>query len=323
MHRGIGMRFVVIGGGSIGLLLAGRLALGGQPVLLVTRGPEQAAALANQPLMLRTLSQDVVTVDISAVPFGERLPAGDVYFLAVKQPALLELLPALAAIPRTARVIAMQNGMGHDELLARVLDAEQRLFAVSTEGARRHSPTCVEHTGRGMLRIGYLDQVDEPDQFLRRLLSVLEEVGIECSFASAMRPVMWRKLLANALINPLTALFEVPNGALLRHDFLLDFMRVLFDEAAAVAQADGMKITDVDWQDILTICRNTSRNLSSMLQDLLAGRQTEIAAINGYIIQTARRCGIAVPAHEALYRSICLKSSLRQAGRVAFDEFFG
>lgn len=317
------MRFVVIGGGSVGLLLAGRLALGGQRVLLVTRGPEQAEALANQPLMLRTLAQEVVTVSVPAVPFGESLPAGDFYFLAVKQPALPQLLPALSALPRSARVIAMQNGMGHDQLLARVLDLDQLLFAVSTEGARRHAPACVEHTGRGMLRIGYLDEVEKPDPLLSLLLAVLKEAGIECSFAQTMRPVMWRKLLANALINPLTALFEVPNGALLRHDFLLELLRLLFDEAAAVAQADGMKITDVDWQDILTICRNTSRNLSSMLQDLIAGRSTEIAAINGYIIQTAGHYGISVPTHEALYRSICLKSSLRQAGRVAFDDHFG
>ncbi|WP_126425983.1 ketopantoate reductase family protein [Brevibacillus marinus] len=317
------MQIVVIGGGSVGLLLAGRLALAGQLVLLVTRQPAQAAALAGEPLMLQTLAGEVAAAKVAAVPFSQRLPAADFYFLAVKQPALPQLLPALAAIPRSARVIALQNGLGHEELLAGVLAREQCLFAVNTEGARRHSPTFVEHTGRGMLHIGYLDGPGKPDAALSQLLERLRAAGIDCRFAEAMRPLLWRKLLANALINPLTALYEVPNGALVRHAFLLDLLRLLFREAAAVAQAAGMKITDVDWQDILTICRNTSRNLSSMLQDLLEGRQTEIAAINGYIIRTANRCGIAVPAHEALYRSICLKTSLRQAGRVAFGDHLG
>ncbi|UFJ41909.1 2-dehydropantoate 2-reductase [Brevibacillus humidisoli] len=314
------MRIVVVGGGAVGLLLAGRLAIAGLRVQLVTRGEEQANKLATEPFRLQMLTGKVAEISVETISFAGSLPAADIYFLAVKQPALPQLLSALSTIPRSACVVALQNGMGHDELLATVLKPDQLLFAVNTEGVRRHSPTFVEHTGQGSLRMGPMDRPGEPDRQISRLMRMMQVAGIDCLYEQAMRPVMWRKLLANALINPLTALYEVPNGALVEHRFLLELMRVLFYEASEVARAVALKITDVDWQDILTICRNTSRNQSSMLQDLLSGRQTEIESINGYIMRTSKRYGIAVPAHEALYRSILLKTSLRQARREAFDD---
>ncbi|MBO8162248.1 MAG: 2-dehydropantoate 2-reductase [Brevibacillus sp.] len=317
------MRVVVVGGGAVGLLMAGRLARAGLPLTLVTREPAQADALRADGLKLQTLDGHTELIRIEAVPFSSRFPEADVYMLAVKQPALPQLLPALSSISSSSRVIAMQNGMGHEELLSSALETDQLYFAVSTEGACRHNPLHVEHTGKGQMRLGPLDRQGEPDPLLRRLIHSAGAAGIRICYEQCMRPVMWRKLVANALINPLTALHEIPNGALVEQPYLLEMMRQLFDEAVRVARAEGVKIGPVDWEDILTICRNTSRNHSSMLQDLRNGRQTEIEAITGFLIKTGQQYRIAMPAHETLYRSVLLKTNLRQARRGAFHDHSG
>jgi 2-dehydropantoate 2-reductase len=122
--------------------------------------------------------------------------------------------------------------------------------------------------------------------------------------------ILWEKLIANALINPLTALFEVPNGFLLQEPDILRMMRQLFDEASAVANQAEQKINEETWQEILTICRNTSRNTSSMLQDLRCGKQTEIEAITGYIVRKGNEYGISTPMHETLRQVIRLKEQM-------------
>lgn len=116
--------------------------------------------------------------------------------------------------------------------------------------------------------------------------------------------------MANALINPLTALFDIPNGALLDSPDTLKLMRELFEEASAVAFANGQKMGETDWQEIVTICRNTSRNHSSMLQDVKRQKRTEVESINGYLVARGKEAGITTPLHEVLLRLILLKTDM-------------
>ncbi|WP_019120716.1 ketopantoate reductase family protein [Brevibacillus massiliensis] len=308
------MHLVVIGGGSVGLLLAGRLQLCGQTVALLTRGEEQAARLQREQLTIHTLSGECLQAPVSACAFSDPLPAADCYLLAVKQPFLPDLLPALAKLPDSARVVALQNGMGHEELLRSVIPAERLFFAVNTEGAKRLSPVEVAHTGRGRLRLGPWRKQASRDPLIADLVKLLSECSIDAEYVDEASGLLWRKLLANACINPLTALFEVHNGMLVQSPLLTSLMRQLFREAAEVANAAGQKITEKDWQEIVTICRNTFRNDSSMLQDLRHGRPTEIESISGYIAGKGKENGIPTPLHETLRRAVLLKQTVHRGG---------
>ncbi|UFJ61203.1 ketopantoate reductase family protein [Brevibacillus sedimenti] len=313
---------VVIGGGSVGLLYAARFLLNGQSVELVTRTREQAALIGDRGLSLYTLDGRRETVAVNASPIDDGLPEGDLYLLAVKQTAIAELLPLLRQLPRSARVLALQNGMGHHEQLAEGLEPGQHFYAINTEGARRLSPFEVEHTGTGLLRVGPWTAEPVRDPLIAAFVAWANRCGIRAEYVDAVEPYAWRKLLANALINPLTALFEIPNGMLLDSPHTLRLMRELFDEAAAVANRCGQKIDEADWQEIVSICRNTSRNLSSMLQDIRRHHRTEVDAINGYLVDTGKRTGTPVPLHETLLRAVHLKSGMETAkGEAAHDRF--
>jgi 2-dehydropantoate 2-reductase len=301
---------VVIGGGAVGLLYAARLVLGGNSAMVVTRSSHQAEQITRHGITFHHLDGSLDTIPIAARPVEQGLPEGSLYLLTVKQTDLLGLLPTLQQIPAHAPIIAMQNGMGHQELLSEVLPKSQCFFGINAEGAKRLSGTEVAHTGRGSLRVGPWERGQEQDPVVRSFINWAEANGILARYEESIQPFAWRKLVANALINPLTAIFEVPNGALLENPHTLGLMRELFVEATTVANHYGQKLGETDWQEMISICRNTSRNLSSMLQDVRRKRQTEVEAINGYLVKKGKEAGIPTPLHESLLRVILLKTSM-------------
>jgi 2-dehydropantoate 2-reductase len=317
------MKMVVIGGGSVGMLLAARLTLGGGNVKLITRGEGQALQLSKKGLTLHMIDGTRRTVSIEASAYHHPLPAADFYLLAVKQPDIASVLPSLRTISPQGKVVALQNGIGHHERLAEALHGDQLFFAVNTEGARRLSETEVEHTGHGCLRIGPWQKQRQTDQLLADFIRFANASGVPAEYAEETCSLIWRKVIVNGVVNPLTALFEVANGRLLDSPVTISTMRRLFAEAAAVANAAGQKIDETDWQELVTICRNTSRNHSSMLQDFWHGRPTEIEAINGYLVKKGKELGVSTPWNETVRKTVLLKTSLRLLKGEACDERSG
>ncbi|MDG0812188.1 ketopantoate reductase family protein [Cohnella rhizosphaerae] len=148
----------IIGGGAIGLLLAGRLAASGNRVCVRTRTRAQADALAKNGVLLQSALGDTeMRVGLEAAPLGDRSTAPPVCgLLAVKQtaltPAFLDQLDA--AVPPGASLTAFCNGIGHTDLLAARLPGRRIYAAVTTEASLRIDATTVRHTGRGDIRLG-------------------------------------------------------------------------------------------------------------------------------------------------------------------------
>lgn len=310
--QAIPRRTVVIGGGSVGLLYAARLVLSGQSVTVVTRSSLQAEQLAQQGITLQQLDGKKVLIPVEAMPIEQGLPAADLYLVTVKQTDLPDLLPPLRKTSANARMLALQNGMGHQELLAEALPEERCFYGINSEGARRMTATEVAHTGSGSLRVGPWKKRGGHDPVIAAFVDAANAAGMSVTYEEAIEPFAWRKLLANSLINPLTAIFDIPNGALLENEHTVRLMRELFEEASVVAESCGQKMEESDWQEIGIICRNTSRNFSSMLQDMKRQRRTEVEAINGYIVKKGKAAGIPTPLHESLLRVILLKTSINR-----------
>ena len=125
---------------------------------------------------------------------------------------------------------------------------------------------------------------------------------------------MWEKLLINVGINPLTALLRVPNGALPELPEAWDLAVAAAAEALAVARAAGLNL-DVDPEARLRqVCTATAANRSSMLQDILAGRPTEIEALNAQVAARGRALGVPTPVNDLLTQ---LLRALGQAAAVS------
>ncbi|AIQ64981.1 hypothetical protein PSTEL_19560 [Paenibacillus stellifer] len=310
------MKIDIIGAGSLGLLLAGMLMNSGCEVRLWCRTEDQAASLAESGLTVCNVAGEVQAhlkgEAMSAAPAplfaAEWLKSpGDWLLLAVKQTVLHSELPDLLMPLRdiTMNILCLQNGWGHLEMLQSLLPAASLYAGVTTEGAKRESGVRVIHAGKGHTYIGRWGEGGGGSLSPESLLAArLETAGFSASVSNQVETMIFRKLMINAVINPLTAIWRVSNGELLASAARIDLMRELYDEAAAVCDAAGIYREDSLWDDILNVCRATSGNRSSMLADVLASRETEIRWINGALAELARRTGVDVPLHRGIIRII-------------------
>ncbi|MFC0216235.1 ketopantoate reductase family protein [Paenibacillus chartarius] len=310
------MHIAIIGAGSVGLLLAGKLAASGAArITVVTRAKEQADAL-NEKGITVTSGRASARGNVTAIPFAVwsssqalELPY-DWVFLTVKQQAIDSLmLNALGAMNRPVNgLVCWQNGVGHIERIADVFPLDRIYIAVTTEGARRLALSEVAHTGTGHTELGaaagqVLDNASQPMQKI--LEGLLNQAGFQASVSKHIVSSIWYKLLVNAVVNPLTALVRKPNGELLASDETATLIRSLAKEGLSVALAEGAELDeDSVLRRIQDVCRRTADNRSSMLQDVDAGRRTENEWVSGAVARLAAKHGLSVPATETIYRII-------------------
>lgn len=283
----------ILGAGSIGLLLAGRLSSAAS-LTLIRRPGNWPASLA---LDLRE-GERQQTVEI-AQSGPEQLGRIDRLIVCTKAydalPAVRQLGDRLST---GTALLLMQNGMGSQDAIAAAYPQLSVYAASSTEGAYRPGPNSVVHAGRGITRIGRL-QGCETDW-----VSLFQAGGFACEPAEPIRWHLANKLRVNALINPLTVLYDCRNGELLERPDSLAAMQRLGAEADAALAAAGYRFADSAFDQAAEVASRTAANVSSMLQDARAGRQLELEAITGYLLALADRAGVPVNEHRAVYERL-------------------
>lgn len=285
------MNVVVFGAGSLGSLVGGLLAREHR-VTLVGRDPHVAAVRESG---LRVGGEFDFEVAPEATADGTGLDA-DLAVVTVKAFDTESAAETLATGDFRA-VLSLQNGMGNEATLARHLDCPV-LAGTATYGAVLREPGAVDCTGEGEVVFGpreggTSDVADEAGQAFRA-------AGIETVVADDMPRRLWEKLAVNAGINATTALARVENGAVLdgpAREVAADAAR----ETARVARAEGVDLSDeAAVAAVERVATDTAANTSSMLQDVLAGRRTEVEAINEYVCTRACENGASVPVNRTL-----------------------
>lgn len=303
------MKIHIVGGGAIGLLHAGMIAQSGQEVIVWTRTEKQAVLLQKEGIELEALDGSVrkAAVNSHSLSNLQAVLAEDQeepawILLTVKQShideQLLRHIKKLSG-PQTA-ILCLQNGIGHLDKLADALPDHALYAGVTSEGARRIEANGVRHTGKGQLWFGPANWDKKDENLQNLLLNVLQSAGFSAGLSNQMKDRIYQKLLINAVINPLTAIFDITNGELPQHPSRMKLMQSLYQETSAILTADGMMPAGDGWQLVLDVCRATSANVSSMLSDVRSGRETEIDWINGGVSSVAKRHGIPSPLNDAV-----------------------
>lgn len=302
------MNITIVGPGAMGCLFASLLANAGHRVCLLDKSSDRASRIASRGLRL-TGASGPLSVRPLATADAASIPAPDLVIIAVKaydtQAAAASIAPVLAE--HTA-VVTLQNGMGNAEAIAAAVGAERVIAGTTGHGAHLLDVGEVRHAGSGRTVIGRLARAE--DAGLRQVAALLTAAGLETTTAANVEPVLWRKLVVNAAINPLTALMRLPNGDLLSTPERRRLLDRVVDEAVAVVEGAGIVLPDADMRGrVHTVCRNTATNRSSMLQDVLRGHRTEIDAINGALLEQAAAAGVAAPVNELLVTLVRALSS--------------
>lgn len=308
----------IIGAGSLGLLFAGRLSASGTKVRLWTRTLEQARFIASEGItvfdkeghLIVHVSGDKLKVAPLAdwQQLNSQAPARWI-MLMTKQGAVEEVLKQIrpvAQMDSDTGIICLQNGIGHIERIRQAWPKALVHPAVTTEGAKRQGITSIVHAGSGVTEIGCSEEGKETENndFKQCVLNRLLAAGFDVCLSKEIENGMYRKLLINAVINPLTAVWRVRNGELLSDPIRIHMMRKLYDEGIQVYEAHGIHWENTWWEQIMNVCRATAENHSSMLADVLAQSMTEVASINGQLVQMADRAGVTAPTHEVLWQLI-------------------
>lgn len=332
------MSIVVVGGGAIGLQVAGRLAMaGGEPSALLAR-PGGVAALAAAPLTIRfpdgaRQARVAAAAEPAALPEPCRRP--DLAVLCVKgfdTPGAIETLRALDA----RQVLTLQNGIGNEELLAAALGPSRVIAGAITTSVEVAGPTEIVITKLGGVGLAPLD----PATDLARWAAAFSAAGFPTRVYADPRALKWSKALLNMLGNAQAAILGMSVEQLYADGRLIDLDVRAAREALAVMASMGAAPVNLPGYPAGTIAalarflpqaalRPLLRRLvgrgrggkdPSLLRDLRAGRaESEGRFLYGAVAEEAARRGVPAPVNAALWRTLDGIAS----GRIPWDEYRG
>lgn len=276
----------LLGAGNMGTLAAWYLTRAGHRVTVIKAN---APTTLRKTLLLPNGEQRDLAFPVEAPDqLNHRI---DHLLIAVKTPYSEQALaPVHDHLHANSQVIRLQNGLGAlDGLLPTNITALEAVSTSAVKGQHPHHQIVAENT----TWLG--GQRDKPGWF-----AGLQPHWPNLQWADNIHQPQWQKLVANAVINPLTALYDVANGQIIADPSLRERAARLCAEADII-----LKALDPDWpgqslDNVLTVARATAGNTSSMRADRQRGAITEIDAINGWIVKQADILGIEVPENRAM-----------------------
>jgi len=305
-RRAVKATLGIVGAGALGTLFGQRLAAANDVVLLERRRDVVDAIRArgvrvdgeSRPVAITSESRDLYGVQVLFV----FVRATDT--LRALRPFASELSPATA-------IVSLQNGLGNEEAIKTSLGSTISLvIGATTESAQTVAPGDARRIGDGATVLGSAGA--SPD-VVNRVVRLLVDAGFHASAAYDIRPHLWGKLIANAAINPVSALLDRPNGVVLSDEHAAEVAKSLAQEAATVANAMRIPLPFSDpWSYVRSIVEQTAELDNSMLYDLRAGAPTEVDFINGAVVASGRRAGVPTPYNETLTGLVKAREATRE-----------
>ncbi len=295
------MKIAVVGPGALGCLMAAYLSNKNETWLL-DHDKNRAALLDRQGLILER-NKLIVKRPVRATSDPNNIGTVDLILLCVKSYNIEKaILNAGPLVGTDSLIISLQNGIAHLALLPGLLRDTRWGLGITSNGATLAEPGHVLHCGKGLTRIGFLDEVEQAQNMdlMSKAASSLTESNIETEIVPDILKHIWTKLMVNIGINALTAIYDCPNGDLLKSTEITGIMEKAVREGITVAEQKGIIFEQDPLATTHKVCRETAANISSMLQDVRAKRKTEISSINGALVDIAGKLGIATPVNEEL-----------------------
>ena len=278
------MRVCIVGCGAIGSLFAARLR------------DHEVWAYDVSAAHVEAINRDGLRVDDEVVRVQARTDAGEIPVCDVGLVATKAMFtePAIAATARRFEVAcSLQNGIGSEEVLARHVPRVIR--GVTLVSGHIVAPGVVRGDAPGTTWLGPFEPQSATPSEIAAVAGAIGAVALDDA-----RGAQWTKLLFNAATNPLAALTGLTHGALCDRPDLRATVTNLVNEGRAVADALGITLDSDPDAMISRAAVENHDHKPSMLQDVLAGRRTEIDALNGGIVAAGRQVGVPTPLHAAI-----------------------
>lgn len=286
-------QIAIFGIGALGMLFGSRLH-DVADVTLVGSWVEQLATVAKAGLWVTELNGEQRHYKLRVTNELAPVQGMDIVLVLLKShqtaAAAAKIRQALAPSGLT---VTLQNGLGNREQLAAVLGSERVTAGVTAQGANVLAPGHIRHAGAGET---HLAATASRGDLLCEFAALLNQGGIATTIVENAVGLIWGKVAVNAGLNPLTALFDIPNGAVLEDDLLCQAAMCAAREVAAVGAVQGIPLPYADAAErVVAVAQVTAANISSMLQDIRRGAPTEIEAICGAVVRAGEAWRISTP----------------------------
>jgi len=283
------VHIVVLGAGAIGSVYGAKLSTA-HDVTLVAR-PAHADEINTHGLRI-TGSEDR-TYRVRAVTEVVELAAGTLIVLTTKvSDSESAVRPMVQLLTPDMTILCVQNGLYSERLVKDLVgDRYLVLRAITHFGAIYRTPGVVE------LKVSATTRIEDGPRSAA-IADAFTRCGLDGQVTGRIKDEMWEKLVVNCVINPINAMTRAEVGAI-ADERLRPLKQLIVDECRRVAARDGVDLAP-DFVDRIDRQYAPSRNLSSMQQDLLKGRPTEIDFLNGAVVALGRQYGVECPVNQAL-----------------------
>lgn len=306
------MKITILGAGAMGSLYGGLLAEAGEnQVTLVDIWKDHIEAINANGLSITGMDGvERLVAGLTGVTSAAEAGATDLVIVFVKATMTEEAMRAATNLvgPDTM-VLTLQNGLGNVEKLSKVIPTQNVIAGTTAFGASISGPGCIKQGGVGDTVIGELDGA--ASERIQRVKEVFDRAHLSAKIQDNVLGLIWDKLSANIGINAIAAICGIKNGRILEIPQAAALQEAAVNECLAVAAAKGIKMPNPDTLGhVRDVSQKTAQNVCSMLQDIRAKRQTEIAVINGAVAEAGRELGVATPVNWIL---TCLVETIQQS----------
>ncbi|MCL2481271.1 MAG: 2-dehydropantoate 2-reductase [Spirochaetaceae bacterium] len=305
------MNIAIIGAGATGSLFGSYLANAGYNVIITDSDDAKINAIAKNGLKVLSPSGEEIlhTFIYEALPAAkmessEKFKNCNYYIFCVKSFSTANAAESVCKFVKADSIaVTLQNGAGNIEALSAFFKQENIAAGTTTEGATLLEPGIVIHGGKGKTAIGMAGS-DKGcyTAGIAPLITAFEKAGFKTSYTDNPKKMIWEKLAVNTSINSITAILKESNGIIDKSSYLKSLIKIITDEVCLAAKTVSIKLDPAEtYNTVLEVAKNTKANKSSMLQDILAGKKTEIENISGFISKTAKDNGIRAKGNLALF----------------------
>lgn len=291
---------VVAGAGAMGGLFGGLLAEGGLSVTLVDAWPEHVAAINDGGLRMVGVGGDR-RIKVKATTDARTLQSADVVLVQCKayaNEAAAESIKHLFGKERQTVAVSFQNGLGNEERIGRIIGENNILAGLTSQAGLVEAPGVVRNFGNLPTHIG--ERKGGMSDRATTIAAAFTRHNLPTSASADIMREKWKKLLGNVALGAISAVTDLPSVEIMAIPELAEIAMRSLDEAAAVAKAEGHDLDIAEARSVMqklvvTTGGGTGSSKSSMREDIIRRRQTEIDTIHGAVAGLARKHGIATP----------------------------
>ena len=315
------MKFAVYGAGAIGGYLGAKLALSGEDVHLIARGPNLAAIKSNGIHIYGENEKILANPNASDNP--SEIGPVDFLFLTVKAHGLTDIAPQIHPLLHDeTTIISAQNGIpwwyfqkhggpwdgsalesvDPDGVLSENIDINRVIGCIVYPSTELVEPGIIKHIEGDRFSLGELD--GSSSDRIKSLSSSLIKAGLRAPIRPHIRRELWAKLLGNLAFNPISALTRSTIAEMTNDTDIEATAKAMMAEADSVATALGIDIP-ISIDQRFSGAQKVGDHKTSMLQDLEMGRRLEIDSVMGAVLEIGAKRDMPMPYTNAIYS--CLK----------------